>query len=75
MKTNISISRLIVRMGCFYVIICLNHRIYSQFMDCGMIELLVEAGVGTEGIMRAVKIEYMTSNMESLVDLYLLKNL
>ena len=44
---------MIVRMGGFHVIICLMRTIFSRFKDCGMIELLAEVAVGTEGTIRA----------------------
>ena len=36
-------------MGRFHVILCLLGTIYSRFKDSGIIELLVEAAVATEG--------------------------
>ena len=34
----------------FHVILCLLRTIYSRFKDSGIIEILIEAGVGTEGM-------------------------
>ena len=40
-------------MGGFHVTLCLLRTIYSHFKDSRIIELLVEAGVGTEGTIRS----------------------
>ena len=40
-------------MGGFHVIICIMRSIYSRFQDSGIIELLVESGVSSEGTIRA----------------------
>ena len=40
-------------MGRFHVILCLLGTIYSRFKDSGIIELLVEAAVATEGTIRS----------------------
>ena len=52
-KKNRKFDKLIVRMGGFYVILCLLRTIYSRLKDSGIIELLVEAGVGTEVTIRS----------------------
>ena len=58
-QENKHFDRLIVRIGGFHVIICLMRAIYIRFKDCGIIELLVEAGVGTGGTMRAAMKEVL----------------
>ena len=52
-KDNRKFDKIIVRIGEFHVILCLLRTIYSRFKDSGIIELLVEAAVGTEGIIRS----------------------
>ena len=52
-KDNRKFDKIIVRMGEFHVILCLLRTIYSRFKDSGIIELLVEAAVGTEGTIRS----------------------
>ena len=51
-KENRKFDKIIVRMGGFHVILCLLRTIHSRFKDSGIIELLVEAAVGTEGTIR-----------------------
>ena len=46
-QENRKFDKIIVRMGSFHVILCLLRTIYSCFKDSGIIELLVEAAVGT----------------------------
>ena len=46
-------NKLIVRMGGFYVVLCLLKTIYSRFYNSGIVELLVEAGVGSDGSIRS----------------------
>ena len=43
----------IVRMGGFHVVMCIMKTILSRFKDCGMIQLLAEVGIGSEGTIRA----------------------
>ena len=47
-------NKLIVRMGGFLLVLCLLKTIYSRFYDSGTVELLVEAGVVSEGSIRSV---------------------
>ena len=42
-----------MRIGGFHVILCLLRTLYSRFKDSGIIDLLVEATVGTEGTIRS----------------------
>ena len=44
---------LIVRMGGFHVQMCLMKSIYSRFKDCGLVRLLSECGIGSEGTIRS----------------------
>ena len=46
--------KLIVRIGGFHIVLCLLKTINSRFYNSGIVELLVEAGVGSEGIIRSV---------------------
>ena len=46
-------DKLIVRMGGFHVVICLLRTIYSRFNGSGIVELLSEAGAGSEGTIKA----------------------
>ena len=46
-------NKLIVRMGGFHIVLCLLKTIYSRFYDSGIVGLLVEAGVGSEGSIRS----------------------
>ena len=46
-------NKLIVRMGGFYVVFCLLKTIYSRFYNSGIVELLVETGVGSDGSIRS----------------------
>ena len=52
-KENGKFDKIIVRIGGFHVILCLLRTIHSRFKDSGIIELLVEAAVGTEGTIRS----------------------
>ena len=52
-KKTRKFDKIIVCMGGFHVILCLLKTIYSHFKDSGIIELLVEAAVGTEGTIRS----------------------
>ena len=52
-KENRKLYKIIVRIGGFHVILCLLRTLYSPFKDFGIIELLVEATVGTEGTIRS----------------------
>ena len=47
-------NKRIVRMGGFHIVLCLLKTIYSRFCDSGIVELVVEAGVGFEGSIRPV---------------------
>ena len=46
-------NKLIVRIGGFHIVLCLLKTIYSRFYDSGIVELLVEPGVGSEGGIRS----------------------
>ena len=46
-------NKLIVRMGGFLIVLSLLKTIYSRFYDSGIVELRVEAGVGSEGSIRS----------------------
>ena len=46
-------NKLIVRMCGFHIVLSLLKTIYSRFYDSGIVELLVEAGVGSEGSIRS----------------------
>ena len=46
-------NKLIVRMGCFHIVLCLLKKIYNRFYDSGIVELLFETGVGSEGSIRS----------------------
>ena len=50
---HVIICMLIVHIGGFHVIICILRRIYFRFKDSDIVEILVEAVVGTEGTIRA----------------------
>ena len=52
-RNSTKYDKVIVRMGGFHVIICLLRTLYSRFHDSGVVELLVEAGVGSEGSIRS----------------------
>ena len=52
-KENRKFDKIIVRLGEFHVILCLLRTIYSRVKDFGIIKLLVEAAVGTEGTIRS----------------------
>ena len=52
-KENRKFEKLIVHTGSFYVILYLTRTIYSRFKDSSIIELLVEAGSGTEGTIQS----------------------
>ena len=47
-------NKLIVRMGGFHIVLCLLKAIYSHFYDSGIVELLVEAGVGSKVSIRSM---------------------
>jgi hypothetical protein len=44
---------IVVRIGGFHISICLMKAIYSRFKGSGMVELLSDAGVGTEGTIKS----------------------
>ena len=46
-------NKLIIQMCGFHIVLCLLKPIYSRFYDSGRVELLVEAGVGSEGSIRS----------------------
>ena len=46
-------NKLIVRMGGFHIVLCLLKTIYSHFYGSGTVELLVEAGVGSDSSIRS----------------------
>ena len=46
---NEYLLNIIVRMGGFYIILCLMRSIYSRFKGFGFVELLSEAGLGGSG--------------------------
>ena len=46
-------KKLIVRMDGFQIVLCLLKTIYSCFYGSGIVELLVEAAVGSEGSFRS----------------------
>ena len=52
-KENKKFEKLIAHVAGFHVILCFLRTIYSRFKDSGIIEQLVEAGVGTEGTSRS----------------------
>ena len=52
-KESGKFDKLIVHMGDFHVILCLLRKKCSRFKDLGIIELLVEAEVRTEGTIRS----------------------
>ena len=52
-EQSIYFDNIIVRMGGFHIMMCLMKTIYSRFQGCGLVELLSEAGVGSEGTIKA----------------------
>ena len=46
-------DKLIARMGGFHVVLCLLRTIYSRFNGSGIVQLLSEASVGSEGTIKA----------------------
>ena len=46
-------DNIVVRMGGFHIVMCLMKAIYSRFQGSGIVELLAESGVGTEGAIKS----------------------